>query len=37
MEILVDKTFFKDLDKINNKALSPKVDKVIEEIKGLQQ
>ena len=34
MEILVDKTFFKDLDKINNKGLSTKIDKVIEDIKG---
>ena len=35
MEILVDKTFFKDLEKINNKALHVKIDKVIEEIKNV--
>ena len=34
MEILVDKTFLKDLDKINNNALSVKIDKVILEIKS---
>jgi mRNA interferase RelE/StbE len=35
MEILVDKTFFKDLEKINNKGLHVKIDKVIEEIKNV--
>jgi len=32
MEILVDKSFFKDLEHINNKALSAKIDKAIEDI-----
>ncbi len=33
MEIVVDGTFFKDLDKLKNKSLHTKIDKVIEEIK----
>ncbi len=36
MEILVDEIFFKDLNKLKNKALHAKIDKVIEEIKPLQ-
>lgn len=34
MEIIVDKTFFKDLDKLKNKSLHTKIDEVIEEIKN---
>ncbi len=33
MEILVDGTFFKDLDKLKSNFLYAKIDKVIEEIK----
>ena len=34
MEIAVDETFFKDLDKLKNKSLYPNIDKIIEEIKA---
>ncbi len=34
MEIFVDETFFKDLEKLKNKSLHPKIDKAIEEIKA---
>lgn len=37
MEILVDEIFFKDLNKLKNKALHAKIDKVIEEIKAASE
>ncbi|MEO7120412.1 MAG: type II toxin-antitoxin system RelE/ParE family toxin [Ginsengibacter sp.] len=37
MEIIVDEIFFKDLDKLKNKPLYAKIDKVIEEIKAASE